>query len=138
MPDQQQPTGFDLSQMIGSVSKVKLPGGVVGKVCTVLIFIAIAMAAMAWAAHMVWVSILGIVLLFILAFFILRRLIAFAEKHPHAALFEGAEFLAHEQMQIAMKSGPVLTGLPPSPPLGKQIPPINPESGITPDSPTNG
>ena len=94
--------------MFGSISNVKLRGGVVGKVCTVLIVVAAAMAVIAWAVKIVWVSVLALTFLFLLCFPILWRLLTFAEKNPQAALFEGAEFLAHEQMQWGMKSTPVL------------------------------
>ena len=105
--------------MFGSVSKIKLRGGVVGKVCTVLVVVAVAMAAIAWAARLVWVSVLALVLIFILCFPLLWRLIRFAEKNPQAALFEGAEFLAHEQMQLGMKATPILPSTsPPLPPPG--------------------
>jgi hypothetical protein len=100
--------------MFKSVSNVKLRGGVVGKVCTVLIVASLSMAIIAWAVHVVWVSILALVFVFVLCFPLLWRLISFAEKNPQAALFEGAEFLAHEQMHLGMKSTPVL---PPSPSL---------------------
>ena len=65
------------------------------------------MAVIASAVHMVWVSVLALALLFLLSFPLLWRLINFAEKNPQAALFEGAEFLAHEQMQLGMKTTPV-------------------------------
>jgi hypothetical protein len=38
----------------------------------------------------------------------LWRLINFADKNPQAALMEGAEFLAHAQMEFGMKSQPNL------------------------------
>lgn len=107
--------------MFGSISNVKLRGGVVGKVCTVLLSVAAATAIIAWAAHSVWVCVFALALLFGLCFPILWRLIGFAERHPQAALFEGAEFLAHEQMQFGMKSTPVL----PEPDL-MQPPPMKP------------
>jgi hypothetical protein len=95
------PIKIDFSQMFGSVSNVKLRGGVVGKVCTVLLVLAAATAAISWAARSVWVSILALILLFGLCAVVLWRLLSFADRHPQAALFEGAEFLAHEQMQLA-------------------------------------
>jgi hypothetical protein len=38
----------------------------------------------------------------------LWRLINFADRNPQAALFEGAEFLAHEQMRLGTKAVPIL------------------------------
>lgn len=37
------------------------------------------------------------------------KLIDFADKHPEAALLEGAEFLTHEQMKLAQKQHHVIT-----------------------------
>jgi hypothetical protein len=68
----------------------------------------LAAAAIAWAAHSVWVCVLALALLFGTGFPLLWRLVSFAERHPQAALFEGAEFLAHEQMQMGMKATPIL------------------------------
>lgn len=107
-----------------------------GKVCTVLIVIAAAMAVIAWAVHMVWVSVLALALLFLLSFPLLWRLINFAEKNPQAALFEGAEFLAHEQMQLGMKTTPVLPPSPALPPPGIALPAIeDSRTASNPDSP---
>jgi hypothetical protein len=130
---------IDFEQMIGSISKVKLRGGVVGKVCTVLIVIAVAAAIIAWVAHAVWVCVLALILLFGTSLPVLLRLLTFADKNPQAALFEGAEFLAHEQMKMGMKSTPIL------PESGAIIPPpdkpavdINQSPPQLPDDPSNG
>ncbi|KIC90266.1 hypothetical protein [Flavihumibacter solisilvae] len=50
-----------------------------------------------------WISCAAIALIFILTFVILWRLINFANKNPQAAILEGAEFLVHEQIQMAAK-----------------------------------
>lgn len=130
---------IDFEQMIGSISKVKLRGGVVGKVCTVLIVIAVATAIIAYVAHSIWVCVLALVLLFGTALPILLRLLTFADKNPQAALFEGAEFLAHEQMQMGMKSTPIL---PESkvmiPPPDKPAVDINQPQAQLPDPSSNG
>ena len=44
------------------VSRLKLPGGLVGKVCTALIVVAPSMAAIAWAVKLPWVSTLALLL----------------------------------------------------------------------------
>ena len=46
---------FDLNSILATASKITLPGGVVGKVCKVLIFIALAFAGIAWSVKVVWV-----------------------------------------------------------------------------------
>ncbi len=101
---------FDLGGIIKNVSKVKLPGGVVGKVCKVLIIVAVCMAVIAWSVKIVWVSLLSIVFMFILTFFMLWRLINFADRNPKAALLEGAEFLLHEQLlKLGSKQNPEIS-----------------------------
>ena len=105
---QRPPVNIDFSQIFEGISKVKLRGGVVGKVSTVLICVSAAMAAIAWSIQVIWVSVLALVFVFALCFVMLWRLINFADRNPQAALLEGAEFLAHEQIQLGMKSSPTL------------------------------
>ncbi|MCK4824110.1 hypothetical protein KA005_50620, partial [bacterium] len=57
---------FDLHSILESASKITLPGGVVGKVCKVLIFIAFAFAAIAWSVRVVWISVAALGMLFLL------------------------------------------------------------------------
>jgi hypothetical protein len=86
----------DFGSVIQGVSKVNLRGGVVGKVTIALIFACLAIATVAWSVHNIWISAAGLVAIFVLAFAMLWRLINFADRHPQAALLEGAEFLVHE------------------------------------------
>ena len=99
---------FDINHLFEGISKIKLRGGVVGKVAIVLICASFAMAAIAWTVSMVWVSVLALVFVFTLCLVMLWRLVDFANRNPHAALLEGAELLVHEQMRLGMKSSPVL------------------------------
>ena len=99
---------FDLHSILESASKITLPGGVVGKVCKVLIFIAFAFAAIAWSVRVVWVSVAALGMLFLLCFPILWRLVNFADRNPQAAILEGAEFLMHEQLRLGTKANPQL------------------------------
>ncbi|GEM_PF-3007780 len=99
---------FDLQKIIHNVSKIKLPGGVVGKICKVLIIVSLSMALIAWSVKLVWVSALALIFIFILCFIMLWRLINFADRNPQAALLEGAEFLVHEQLKLGMKGTPKL------------------------------
>lgn len=105
---------------------MKLRGGVVGKVSVVLICVSASMAAIAWAVSMIWVSVLALVLVFALCFPLLWRLLNFADQNPQAALLEGAEFLAHEQMRLGMKSMPVL-------PESAALPQLAPKSSVVED-----
>ena len=99
---------MDFNSMLDTASKIKLSGGMVGKVCKVLIIVALAMAVIAWSVKLVWVSVLAICLLFVLCLVILWRVISFAIKNPQAAIMEGAEFLLHEQLMLGTKSNPRL------------------------------
>lgn len=99
---------FDLHKIMESASKITLPGGVVGKVCKVLIFVAVAFAAIAWSVKVVWVSVVALCLLFCLCLPILWRLLTFADRNPQAAILEGAEFLVHEQLRLGTKETPQL------------------------------
>ena len=47
---------------IEAVSRLKLPGGFVGKVCITLTAVAPSMAAIAWAVKLAWVSALALLL----------------------------------------------------------------------------
>jgi len=89
-----------------NISKLTLKGGLASKICLVLIFVAIAMAAIAWASKNFWLSMIIAVLVFLLTIIILWRLINVADKNPPSALMEGMEFLVHEQMVIGTKDNP--------------------------------
>lgn len=97
---------FNLQSMLQHVSNIRLPGGMVGKVCTVLIIVSLSMSVIAWSVKLVWVSVLAIILLFLLCFVMLWRVISFADKNPQAAILEGAEFLMHEQLMLGTKANP--------------------------------
>ncbi len=99
---------FDLQKILHNVSKIKLSGGIVGKVCIVLIVVALSMAAMAWSVKLEWVSVIAIILLFILTFVMLWRVINFANKNPQAAILEGAEFILYQQLMLGTKAHPQL------------------------------
>jgi hypothetical protein len=99
---------FGLEGILNNVSKIRLKGGVVGKVSVVLIVVSASMLGIAWAVRKPWISVIALVLIFILVFPMLWRLINFADKNPQAALLEGAEFLVHEQITLGMKALPVL------------------------------
>ena len=97
---------FDLQSILHHVSNIRLPGGMVGKVCTVLVIVSLSMAVIAWSVKLVWVSALAVILLFLLCFVMLWRVISFADKNPQAAILEGAEFLMHEQLMLGTKANP--------------------------------
>ena len=99
---------FDIGKVLQNVSAIKLPGGVVGKVCAVLIVASICIGGVAAISKNEWVIVAGIAAIFLLAFPSIWRLINFADRNPQAALLEGAEFLLHQQMVMGTKTNPVI------------------------------
>jgi hypothetical protein len=97
---------LDFSKLIKNVTKVKLGGGIFGKTCTVIMIIAVTFLGIAWIAHNLWVCVLAISLVSLIAFILLWRLINFANKNPQAVILEGAEFLVHQQIELASKGIP--------------------------------
>jgi hypothetical protein len=100
---------FNIDSALQNISKVNLRGGVVGKVTIAVIASCLCMALVAWSAQNIWLSAAALAGIFALAFPMLWRLISFADRHPQAALLEGAEFLVHEQLLQATKGHPALT-----------------------------
>ncbi len=98
---------LDIGTAVQGISKVNLRGGVVGKVALTVMVVSIATSLVAWSAHNIWISAAAIAAIFIIAFTMLWRLISFADRHPQAALLEGAEFLVHEQMLQGSKNHPM-------------------------------
>jgi len=94
---------FNIDSAISGLSKVTLRGGVVGKVTFAVSFVSLALGAIAWSVANIWLSAAALAMVFSLAFVMLWRLISFADRHPQAALLEGAEFLVHEQIVHATK-----------------------------------
>jgi hypothetical protein len=129
------PINFDISQILEGISKVKLRGGVVGKVSVVLISTSICIAIIALKSEKMWISVFGMSLIFVFCSVFLWRLVSFADRNPQAALLEGAEFLVHQQMQLGMKSMPALPpSIPVAPPGSEQIAGQDMSSALLPDS----
>lgn len=99
---------IDIGELVNNVSKVTLKGGIFAKTCSVLIIVAISMLGISFFAKNIWISGISIFLIFFLTLVILWRLINFANKNPQAAILEGAQFLVHEQIQLAAKGIPSL------------------------------
>ena len=98
------PSGID--QAFKNIAQVRLKGGVVGKASTVLIVVCLSVAAMVVAVKAVWVAAAAILLLVGFCYLVLNKLIDFANRNPTAALMEGAEFLAHQQLVHGRKQNP--------------------------------
>jgi len=103
------PLPFNLDSWAQNISTLKLRGGLAGKICHVLIFVVVSIAAICCAVRVEWLAFLGIVVIFILPAVMLWRLINLAEKNPQSALMEGAELLLHEQLLIGTKKDPQIS-----------------------------
>lgn len=127
---------FNIDSALQNISKVNLRGGVVGKVTIAIIAACLCMALIAWSAQNIWLSAAALACIFLLAFPMLWRLISFADRHPQAALLEGAEFLVHEQLLQATKGHPALTIEPTDrvQPLEVEGPAANPQIALQPDT----
>jgi uncharacterized membrane protein YkgB len=95
--------GIDLNKIIESVSRTHLKGGLFSNACRVVIAAIICIAAIV-SINTSWLGCIAVVLIFLLVLIALWWLIAFADRHPQAAVMEGAEFLNYEQIQLTAKN----------------------------------
>ena len=100
---------FNFDAAMQGISKVNLRGGVVGKVAVTVIAVCLAISIVAWSVHNIWISASALIAISVISFTMLWRLISFADRHPQAALLEGAEFLVHEQLVQGTKNDPVFS-----------------------------
>ena len=82
---------------------MKLPGGIVGKTCYVLMAVCGTLAAIVAAIRTEAVGYAAIATLLIIVIWGLRRLFQFADANPDVAMMEGAEIIAFRRMQFAQK-----------------------------------
>jgi hypothetical protein len=80
------------------IPKIKLPTGTVGKICMMLIAVALAIAAISVSAHDKWIALAALILLTGIVLVLGNKIIDFADKHPDAALLEGKHFLDYAQI----------------------------------------
>ena len=97
--------GFpDVFSSLGKFTKVKLPNGLVGKITMLLVIMVLCLSAIAIRSNDTWIILFIIIIIATSCILIPLRLISFANKNPQAALLEGAEFVMHEQIQLASKT----------------------------------
>jgi len=99
---------FDVGKTIDSLSKVTLRGGAIGKVVVMVAITVLSLAAISLTIGNDWIAGSIAIMVFLLVLVIAWRLINFADRHPQAAILEGAEFLAHEQIANASKYMPAI------------------------------
>jgi len=95
---------FNLDNTINGLTKVTLRGGVVGKITFTVSLVCVVMLGLTYPFHNIWLSGAALAMIFIMAMVMLWRVINFADRHPEAALLEGAEFLVHQRMLHEAKS----------------------------------
>ena len=106
-----QNIGF-FSHLTNYASKVSLKGGVVNKICRVLIILIVGASAVLCFVRNVWLAAFVICGIFIIVGYFLNRLCSLAEKNPQVALMDGVEYLMHEQLTIQTKNNPSITWQP--------------------------
>jgi hypothetical protein len=102
----------DLDKILERVSRVKLTGGLVGRVCTVALVYSVVIGVLGALSRNEWVMGGAVVAILVIVFPMLWRVINFAEKNPQVAILDGAQFLKHEQLVLASKGVPEITVIP--------------------------
>lgn len=103
-----------LDKVLQRASQVKLSGGLVGRVCSVLFVACIAIGTIGALSKSEWIMGGSIVAIVVLLFPMLWKIISFAEDNPGVALLDGAQLLKHEQLRLASKSEPEIFVVPES------------------------
>lgn len=103
---------LDLEKALQSVARVRLSGGVVGRVCQVVMVVSVCFVALASWSGNAWIRAGGIAAVFLFAFPLLWRAVNFAERNPYAAMLDGADLLLHQRMMLGTKAQPTIPGAP--------------------------
>lgn len=98
----------DINKALDGVSKVTLRGGLASKIIAMIIVTIIALVILTFAPqnHFTYIIAGGILIIVLPA---IHRLINLADRNPQAALLDGAEFIAHEQIVHFSKTERQLT-----------------------------
>lgn len=104
--DGNKPTLFD--QMLNRVSSIKLSGGIFGRVCYVLIAVVFGIVCLVLKSDLWWMPPLALFAIIVVVCPFLWKVITFAEANPHAAIFEGAQYLKYEQLTHSSKNHPTI------------------------------
>lgn len=99
---------LDINGLLEKVSKVKLNGGVVGKVCTTVMVVSLSFTALGYSSSNEYVKAGAIVAVLVFSTIFLWKVIGFADRNPQAALLEGSEFIVHEQLKMGSKNTPII------------------------------
>jgi hypothetical protein len=120
-----------IDKLMRSVQLVNVRGGIFGKTTVLLIVLCICVAAVSIKAGVWWLSLALMLPLMALMVYAIKRVFDFAERHPQAAIMDGAQFLIHERIVHARKGVEILPSLEPS--LDHDLPPITgPDTQVDP------
>lgn len=118
----EQDRGARLDQVFKSLKGVKLKGGIFGKVCLLLVVVAVCISVVCVKDEVWWVPLALLLPFMAIILYALKRCFDFAEKNPVAAIVDGAELVAYEQATQGRKGH---DNLPPAPHvLDHQITPL--------------
>jgi len=96
--------GVPLHKALESLKSIKLSGGIFGKTSLVLVVLCLCVTAVSLKMGIWWFSLVLMAPTIGLVFYLLKRVLDFAEKNPQAAIMDGAELLVHEKILHSAKS----------------------------------
>jgi hypothetical protein len=97
-----------IKETVKSLSGIRLAGGMFKSLCTVIMVTVVSLASLAALSRDKWVIAGAIVLLIFASWSLLWQMIRFAQRHPHAAILDGALYLERERLFYASKGNPEL------------------------------
>lgn len=101
-----------LPQLAEGTAKIKLPGGIVGKACYVLIAVCGALAAIVISIRTEAIGYAAIAAILVLVPLVLRRVFRFADANPELATMDGAEIVSFKRLELAQKGMGTIKVLP--------------------------
>lgn len=96
----------------GSIQRIRLGKGVVGKLASIAIVAIIVLGTLALKFQNASLIFLAFLIIVLFAFYVIRSITKLAEKRPDIALLEGAEFLVYHQKFPLGAKGIVLENQP--------------------------
>jgi hypothetical protein len=101
-----------LPQLAEGTAKIKLPGGIVGKACYVLMAVCGALAAIVISIRTEAIGYAAIAAILVLVPLVLSRVFRFADANPELATMDGAEIVSFKRLELAQKGVGTIKVLP--------------------------
>ena len=86
-----------------TLSKLKLPTGLVGRASYIVFAIVASIASIGIAIRTEMIGYACLVAIVGLVFYIVKRLFDYADKHPQLTVLDGQDFLSYTQITVAQK-----------------------------------